>query len=190
MRNIRTRMKLSLVGLACLGGVACHTAAANGPEIATVTAPNGDIARHRSFSFGLTKAAPTGFEDSPRTFEVDRRVRELITEALTQKGYVETRDQGDILIRFGAGDHEVIHGDQVLDQTQHDFGRLDIDAYDAATKLELWRAVAVVEINPKRIDDVAVTRSVRGAMATFPARVVPANEFAIQGGATSLQPSP
>jgi hypothetical protein len=182
-------MKIGLVGFAFLGVVACHAAAASGPEVATATAPNGDIPRHRTFSFDLTEAAPQGYEDSARTFEVERRMRGLIAAGLTQKGYVEDPDKAEILIRFGVGNAHVAAEDTGIgSQRAYDLGRLDIDAYDAATKVQLWRAVAVTEIDPKRIDDRIVAGAVQGALARFPARAIPANESGMQVGGASRQP--
>jgi hypothetical protein len=183
------RMRIGLIGFALLGTVACQAAAASGPAVATATAPNGDIPQHRTFSFGLAEAAPAGYEDSARTFEVERRMRGLIAAALIQKGYVEEPDKGELLIRFGVGNAHMIGQDvEVGNQRAYDLGRLDVDAFDAATKVQLWRAVAVTEIDPKRIDDRILARAVQGAFATFPAYGIPANQPTMQVGGASRPP--
>jgi len=184
------KMSMSLLGLACLGAVGCYATAGGGPEVATTTAaaPNGDIALRHTFAFGLTEGAPQGFVASPRTLEVERRMRGLISAALTQKGYTEDPDKGEILVRFGASNAHDTANEETANAM--DMGRLGIDVYDAATKVELWRAVAVVQIDPKQINDKIVSAAVQSALATFPARVVAANEAAPtqQAGRASKQP--
>ena len=185
------KVSMSLLGLACLGAVGCYSTAGGAPEVSTTAAaaPNGDIGLHHTFAFGLTESPPQGFVASPRTLEVERRMRGLIATALTQKGYTEDADKGEILVRFGASNaHE--EGEKTGETANAmDMGRLGIDVYDAATKVELWRAVAVVQIDPKQINDRVVGAAVTSALATFPARVVSANEAATsQAGRASKQP--
>jgi len=188
------KVKVSLLGLACLGAVGCYaTGGGGGPQVATSTAaaPNGDISLHRTFAFGLTEAPPQGFQAGPRTLEIERRMRALIAATLTQKGYAEDADKGEILVRFGAS---TAHDNAENSETTSTFDncRLGIDVYDAATKLELWRAVAVVQmqIDPKQINDRIVGNTVQSAFASFPARAMAANETAAtqQTGSASKQP--
>jgi hypothetical protein len=183
------KVSMSLLGLACLGAVGCYATAGGGPEVATTAAaaPNGEIGMHHTFAFGLTESAPQGFVSSPRTLEVERRMRGLIAAALTQKGYTEDPDKGEILVRFGASNAHEAENPETANTM--DMGRLGIDVYDATTKVELWRAVAVVQIDPKQINDRIVGAAVSSALATFPARVVSANEATTtQAGRASKQP--
>ena len=188
------KVKVSLLGLACLGAVGCSaTGGAGGPQVASTAtaAPNGDISLHRTFAFGLTEAPPQGFQAGPRTLEIERRMRALIATTLTQKGYTEDADKGEILVRFGASTAHETAGNSETANT-FDNCRLGIDVYDTATKLELWRAVAVVQmqIDPKLINDRIVGNTVQSAFASFPARTMAGNETAPtqQAGTTSKQP--
>jgi hypothetical protein len=185
------KVNMGLLGLACLGAVGCYASAGSGPQVATktVAAPNEDIALHHTFTFGLTESAPQGFSASARTLEVERRMRGLIAATLVQKGYTEDPDKGEILVRFGASSsHQNPDSNENGDQRGFDLGRLGIDVYDAATKVELWRAVAVVQIDPKQINDRIVGGAVESALATFPVRAMPGNESPPPAGQALKQP--
>jgi hypothetical protein len=154
-----------------LGAAACHQAAAAPAGAVAASTPAPNIASHRTFSFGLTEMPAPGYVDSARTFEVQKRMQGLIAKTLTEKGYVEDPNKGELLVRFGAGNaHEDADETEIGSHGAVDWGRLEIDAYDAATNLQVWRSVAITQIDPRRIDDRIVTRAVQRALATFPPR--------------------
>jgi hypothetical protein len=162
----------ALCAALAFGATGCLAAAPDPPPNTVATAaPSSNIASHRTFAFGLTEMPPAGFNSSPRTFEVQRRVRDLIVAALVQKGYVEDPNNGEILLRFGASNARTPSVEAEVSQTAPgDWGRLQIDAYDAATKLQVWSTVVVTQIDPQRIDDRVVSDAVQQALSSFPAR--------------------
>jgi hypothetical protein len=113
---------------------------------------------------------PSGYEVSARTFEVERRMQGLIRTSLMDKGYVHVPSNGELLIRFGVSNvHEDID-DEWSGYQRQDWGRLEIDAYDASTKLQVWRNVGIARIDPKKIDDRVLVNAVQLTLAMFPAR--------------------
>jgi hypothetical protein len=172
--------------LLLLGVVACHPA----PAVLSAVAahPNADIASHPSFSFGFSEMPPFGFSDSGRTFEVQRRVQGLIRASLVEKGYVEEATSGALVVRFGVSS---AHGDPIDVEriAATDWGRLEVDAYDASSKLEVWRSVVTVLIDPKQIDDRIVGNAVQRALADFPSRANGPGNTALQAADVKVVPT-
>jgi len=181
---------LRLFAILFLGAAGCQSAVAERPTTVASTASSTDIGSHRTFAFGFSEMAPSGYKSSSRSFEAQRRARDMISTVLVQKGYVEDAKSPDILVRFGVSNARVIENveSEAAEASEStDLGRLEIDAYDAATKLQIWSAVVVMQVNPRAIDNRIVAEAVAQAMASFPMRVAAAEASVPVAGATSLQ---
>lgn len=173
---------LLLASAACAAGNrdsarALSTTAA-GANLHTASNPASSFDGYRTFSFGTSEGPPAGYQTSPRSAEVHRRLQPLIVSALTQRGYVPVPEKGDIFIMFGSGRRDVsIHesssvtGEWLPDDENEDFveGSLVIDAFDAATNNKVWHGASRANIDPDRIDDQRLKRSVQELLSSFPA---------------------
>ena len=143
----------------------------------TATNPGALFELYRTFSFGPSEAAPVGYQTSARAAEVQRRLQRLIAAALTQKGYVPATGKGDVFIMFGSGvrdtsTHEAsdVGAAWLPDDENADFveGSLVIDAFDGSAGHKIWHGASRANINPDRIDDPLLQRSVRELLSSFP----------------------
>ncbi len=168
-------MKTIAFALVCTLAAGCYSATASGPQIETAASPSAALAEYRTFSYGFTENAPTAFHTSARSLEVERRVHELITAALREKGYVEDNTKPNFLVRFGAGTQQETAADVEVKLTSKedvtDLGKIQIDVFDASTKVAVWRGSAVAHIDlTKDIDNSLLQRTVQGILSTFPSR--------------------
>ncbi|MGA2450500.1 MAG: DUF4136 domain-containing protein [Polyangiaceae bacterium] len=171
------------IALALLGGLAtaCYPDG-SGPPIQTAVSAVAQMPPYDTFSLGWTASPPAGYEASPRTLEVDGRLRELVRSALRQKGYVEDDDHPSFLVRPGAGlkpvkqDQEAeadARGARPRDTLR--FEGINVIIYDAATKIEVWQgsARALIDLTDE-IDNSLLHREVQDALAAFPPRHITA----------------
>jgi hypothetical protein len=169
-------MKTTILALLGALATACSPATVSGPDVHTATSSSAALTRYGTFSFGLAELPRATYQASSESLEVERRMRELISSALQQKGYVEDDSKPNFLVRFGVGaktlsrplydsDPGWLPDDNV--ETQ----RIDVDIYDADAKTEVWNGSAISEHNlNQRIDNGLLQRDVQGLFATFPAR--------------------
>src|SRR5579871_6193855 len=106
--------------------------------------------QYRSFSFGYTEESPTDEQPSPRTLEVERRVRDLVGSALRRRGYVEENTNPSFVVRFGAGfqrmgtrGFEESNPMRSDDEDYVDLQELKLDVFDAGTKTRIWRGYTI-----------------------------------------------
>jgi Domain of unknown function (DUF4136) len=171
---------MKTIALALVGVLAAACSATNrsGPEIETAASLSAPFAEYRTFSFGFTQDPPRAYQASARSLEVEHRMRELFASALTQKGYVEDGAKPDFVVRFGAGTRRVEMATYLepgaghsADDDAFTFGKMNVDIYDASTKIEVWSGSVVSNIDlAKPIDNRVLERAVQGVLATFPAR--------------------
>jgi len=143
----------------------------------TATNPAAAFDRYRTFSFGPSEGAPSGYELSPRATDVQRRLRPLIAAALTERGYTAVPDGGDMVLMIGWGRREVtthevssVGTGWLPDDENQDFveGGLVIDAFDARDGERIWHGAATASTDSDRIDDQQLLRSVHTLVTSFP----------------------
>ncbi len=161
-------------------------AACTGPSVRTAVSPTASFDGYHTFSMGPPEGAPRGFQTSPQSAEVQRRLQPLIAVALVQRGYTEAAATGDLVILFGSGRRQVsIHetsgiGDGWLPADENaDYlqGSVVIDAVDGSSGAVVWHGRSRVDVAPDRIDEEVLQRSVQALIAAFPMaklHVVPA----------------
>jgi hypothetical protein len=167
---------MKTIALVALLATACYPARGSGPDVQSVTSLRAPLAEYRTFSFGFTENPPMSFETSPRSLEVERRVRELLGTALREKGYVEDDTKPNFVIRFGAGIQVDTGSDVDFTAPTNEglpLGEIEVRIFDASTRTEVWRGSAVSHIDLTRdIDDGLLQRTVEGVLGSFPTRNV------------------
>jgi hypothetical protein len=159
---------------------ACQATTASVPgtsHVQTTSAEAAAFAPFRTFGFRLAEQPPSPYELSARSFEVERRVHEQVTEELVRKGYTETGADADVLIRISSG---TVSGDKTepvttSGGTENDpqritVGEVVVDAFDRGTGQQVWHGTAQAEINPQRINEAALQATVQRMLAPFPTR--------------------
>jgi hypothetical protein len=178
-------MKTITFALVTALAAGCYAATASGPQVESSAAPSTPFAQYRTFSFGFTENPPATFHTSARSLEVEHRIRDLIGAALREKGYLEDNTKPDFIVRFGAGTSEETSGDVEvrfnLKDDAVDLGKIQVDAFDASTKVAVWRGSAVSHIDlTKDIDNSVLQRAVKGIFNTFPVRSTTVGQPAAQ----------
>lgn len=192
-RGAAGRLFSSLASLAL--AVALPGAAAAGCSqqlsIHTAANPHASFATYRTFSFGPTEGPPGGYQVSPRSAEVQRRLQPLVAAALTEKGYSLASGKADFYIKYGSGrrtvpvkvgndeprykefvnyDESAVSPGWSADDETADFveGSLVIDGFDGATGGKVWHGASQAKIDPDHLDDGLLKRSVEALLASFP----------------------
>jgi hypothetical protein len=164
-------MKWSRLGI--LGAAtACATATPpNKPVATSFAAPNTSVASYQTFSFGLADQPKAGYVVTPRSLEVQRRLRPVVLEALQEHGYVENDTNAELIVKLAAGTGTIpnpaaeraVPGGPAL-------GFIGIHIYDARAGTEVWQGSAFAEIDPAKIDDSLLKMGVEHMLADFPTR--------------------
>lgn len=160
------------MALALLTVTACATAAAPQKTAATsISSPHAPLGDYHTFSFGLSDQPKSGFEVTPRSLEVQRRLRPLVLAALQERGYSEDGAKGDFIVKLATGTGAVPApgAERALPPTTAR-GFIGIDIYDAQAGTQVWQGSAFAEIDPEKIDDSLLQMGVSHMMASFPAR--------------------
>jgi Domain of unknown function (DUF4136) len=162
--------------LALLGAVtSCSAAATPSKTVATsIAAPHSSLAGYHTFSFGSADQPKAGYEVTPRSLEVQRRLHPLVLEALQDRGYIEDQAKADFTVKLAAGTGELPNpGSEHAVPTGLARGFIGIDVYDVSTGAEVWKGSAYAEIDPEKIDDSLLKMGVTHMLADFPSRDTP-----------------
>jgi hypothetical protein len=152
--------------VACVQPVGVHTA----------SLPTAPFGRYHTFSFADPEGAPEGYKMSPRSEEVQRRLKPLLVAVLQQKGYTLATGKGDLVLAYGSGRRERViqHSDPShdwLDEDEEDDfteGSIVLDVFDGSNDGQVWHGATRAGINPDRIDQAQLERSVRRLLAKYP----------------------
>jgi len=167
---------------------ACHTTASSTEHVRSASAENAAFSRYRTFAFRLAEQPPPPYAVSARSFEVERRVRQLVASELVHKGYTEARENPDFLIALSSGTATQLEpevGDPYVASSPNAVttGAIVLDVFDSSTAQQVWRGTAEAKIDPVRINDAMVVEAVRKLLERFPTR-----STADSGGVTNPQP--
>lgn len=150
----------------------CATAAPPPPRGAAkaVAAPHAPFAQYRTFSFGLAEPPKPGYEVTPQSLEVQRRLRPLVEAELKQRGYAASDANGDLIVRLlgGTGAASTKQPAERAIETGLARGFIGLDIYDGATGAQVWQGSAFAEIDPDKIDDSLLKLGVTHMLADFP----------------------
>jgi hypothetical protein len=141
----------------------------------TVTSPHASFAGYHTFSFGLSDPPKTGYDVTPRSLEVQRRLRAVVLAALQQRGYVVSDAPGDFVVKLASGTGPAEYQSEELSAeraiaTGLARGYIGINMYDGSTGIEVWQGSAFAEIDPEKIDDSLLAMGVNHMLKDFPAR--------------------
>jgi hypothetical protein len=141
----------------------------------TDSSPVAPFATYRTFGFGLAGALPAPFQESARSFAVERRMRSLVVAELVRKGYAEEQAgpaNPDFVVTVASGyaAEAFSMGEAPLFETA-ELGAIVIDVFDASSAAHVWHSTGEAEVDPRTINDQLLQASVHGVLASFPARV-------------------
>ncbi len=165
---------LSIVLIVALS--ACSTTTPQTRTVATVVAaPHAALPHYHSFSFGLSDAPKVGYEVTPRSLEVQRRLRSIVLTALEQRGYVANDAQGDLVVKLATGTGPEIfqHVDKGAERAIPSglaSAYIGINIYDGSSGAEVWQGSAFAEIDPSKIDDTLLQTGVAHMLQDFPSK--------------------
>lgn len=161
--------------LTLLAVVTACSSTASPPPRATASgigSPRVDFAKYQTFSFGPANPPALGYQITERSLEVQRRLALLVDAKLRERGYQQTAENADLVIKISTGSgtlpgDKVQRGNAAADASA---GFIGIDAYDRASGAGIWHGSAFAEIDPAHIDDRLLSRGVEDMLAAFPAR--------------------
>ena len=138
-----------------------------------VGAPQADFNAYKTFSFAPANAPAEGYQVTPRSLEVQRRLAALVQTSLEKRGYLMAASDADLLVKVSSG-----WGEAPGDKTQRGnpeeptpSGFIGIDAYDSRTGVTVWHGSGQAELKDQEpIEDALLARGVERILADFPAR--------------------
>jgi len=153
---------------------ACNATTAKPPHAtaSSVGSPQAAFHKYQTFTFAPANPPVTDYETTARSLEVQRRLTPLVQASLEKRGYAQSADSPDLLIKISSGS-KTVSGEAATRGSatgQASRGFIGVDAYDRATGADVWHGSAVAEIDPARIDDALLARGVEGMLADFPVR--------------------
>jgi len=154
---MKTSMTLALLSSL----VACSTAtpAAKQPVVSSVAAPDVSFASYHTFGFGLAREPRPGYEVTPRSLEVQRRLQALVKTALEDRGLTETTDKPDLIVKLATGSGSSANPAPERGPSPA-VGFIGIDVFASASGSQIWQGSAFAEIDPMKIDDALLQRGV------------------------------
>jgi len=161
--------------LVLVSGMTACSATAEKPPRATVSSVGSSRAaleKYGTFTFGAANPPAVGYDTTARSLEVQRRLTPLVRASLQERGYEQTTDSADLVIKISTGSG-TLAGDEAsrgAPSGQSATGFIGIDAYDRLTGTDVWHGSAFAEVDPGRIDDRLLARGVEHMLADFPAR--------------------
>jgi hypothetical protein len=169
---------LALALLGPLGACAASAPAPNYAVASKVAAPDVSSASYHTFAFGLAEKPRAGYEVTPRSLDVQRRLRGLVKAALEERQIAETTDHPDLVVKIAAGSGSgfqlrpatssaVLAGAPERTQPEPAVGFIGIDIYSGATGNQLWQGAAFAEVDPGKIDDALLQRGVAHMLECF-----------------------
>jgi len=145
-----------------------------------VSAPDAELGNHRTFAFGLAEQPPAGYEVTPRSLEVQRRLRAAVKSALEERGLTEAGDHPELVVKLASGSSSGYGlrppntGSELVPNAETGptpaLGFIGIDIYLSASGNEIWKGSAFAEVDPMMIDDALLRRGVDHMLEGFGAR--------------------
>lgn len=153
---------------------ACSATAERPPRgtASSVGAPRATLEKYGTFTFGAANPPAVGYDTTARSLEVQRRLTPLVRASLEKRGYLQTTDSPDLVIKISTGSGTAVGDGASWDgpSVQSATGFIGIDAYDRATGADVWHGSAVAVIDPERIDDLLLASGVERMLSGFPSR--------------------
>ena len=164
------------ITLALLGAAIGCGSASPEPRTASASgagAPRAKFADYRTFSFAPANPPAAGYEQTPRSLEVQQRLGPLVKASLEKRGYAQAASSADLLIKISAGSGE-LEGDKTQRGNPNEptpSGFIGIDAYDGQSGATVWHGSGQAELkSDQSIDDALLASGVERILLDFPAR--------------------
>jgi hypothetical protein len=148
-------------------------------HVQTTSAEPATFAPFRTFGFRLSEQPPAPYELSARSFEVERRVHDVVAAELVRKGYTEAGADADLLVRISSGTATGEKPEPITTSggTENDpqliaVGEVVVDAFNRETGQQVWHGTAQAQIDPQRINGPALQATVQRMLTPFPRRTV------------------
>ena len=169
---------LTLAFLYALVACGAATPPANPAVASHVAAPGLSFESYHTFAFGPAEPPRSGYEVTPSSLEVERRLGVLVKAALENRGLTEMTDHPDMLVKLATGTGS---GYQLRPPAEFSgripsesppgpvpaLGFLAINIYAAASGSQIWQGLAFAEIDPATIDDSLLQRGVEQMLSGF-----------------------
>jgi hypothetical protein len=131
----------------------------------------------RTFAFRIPDAPAPPYSVSTRTFQLARRVHDLIEADLLRRGYVANETNPDIVFRLTTGIAQVdrpqpttTSGGNENNPQSMIAGEIIIDAFDGSTSEPIWHGASRAAVDPLWDNEAAIESTVERMMARFPTR--------------------
>jgi Domain of unknown function (DUF4136) len=140
----------------------------------SVSSPTGSFAHYHTFTFRPSGEPPAPYQLTAASFEVERRITDLVEQDLTKRGYARSDEKADLLIRLSSGRAKVDTSATGYQSGQtpaisENKGVIVMDAFDASTMTQVWHGSAESQIDPATIDNQLLQRAVDHLVDGFPA---------------------
>jgi hypothetical protein len=172
IKEYATMKCMTLVLVSIIAG--CTATAEKPPRGAasSVGAPPAALEKYETFTFGAANPPAAGYDTTARSLAVQRRLTPLVRASLEKRGYKQTTDGPDLVIKISTGSGTLTADARSWDgpSEQSATGFIGIDAYDRVTGTDVWHGSAFAEVDPERIDDRLLARGVEHMLADFPVR--------------------
>jgi hypothetical protein len=138
---------------------------------------------YASFAIGKEDTAPKSYATTPMANDVRQDVESFVVREMTQKGYAQSGETADLVVRVGSGvrmvkDTTAAHGtpaampggnelDVEHDQTQ---GSIRVDVYDAKTNAVVYTGTVGTIEAAKEEDRARMSDAIHRMFVDFPAR--------------------
>src|SRR5689334_15311813 len=150
---MKEHVTMKWMTLVLVSAVAGCTATTEKPPRATassVGAPRAALEKYETFTFGAANPPAAGYDTTARSLEVQRRLTPLVQASLEKRGYEQTADSPDLVIKISTGSG-TLAGDEAsrgAPSGQSATGFIGIDAYDRLTGTDVWHGSAFAEVDP------------------------------------------
>ena len=137
------------------------------PDHATasaVAAPKVSFSDYHTFGFGTAAAPRQGYEVTPRSLEVQRRLRGAVKGVLEARGFAEVTEKPDMTIKLAAGSGS---GEATYREQGPAVGFIGVDVFSASSGNQIWQGAAFAEVDPTKIDDALLQRGVQHMLQGF-----------------------
>lgn len=170
-------MKAMAIVFAATVSACAATTSSGSSQVQAISAEPNTFTAYRTFGFRIAGEPPFPSEVSARSFEVGRRMHDLVAKALARKGYREVDTSPDFWVRLSSGTLEdpgaSPAGEGYTVDEPRFLSEMVLDAFDGSTAQQVWHGTAQAEIDPQRINERAIGAigaAMRQMLAPFPAR--------------------
>jgi hypothetical protein len=167
------KMSNKVIVVALAAAIAACSASPQNGNASSIAAPRAAFDQYATFSFGFADPPQSGYEVTPRSLEVQRRLHGLVKGRLERAGYVETPQSRDLVVKLATGmiaaTNPESNPELYRSAPSPARGYIGVHMYDASTGSMIWQGAAFADIDPEHIDDALLQRGVDNMLSRLPA---------------------